>query len=50
MIGMRELAVRANLHRARLGDESALAAARLGAGSIDNPALDALLDADRAAA
>jgi hypothetical protein len=44
---MRELAVRANLHRARLGDESALTAARLGAASIDNPALQALLNDER---
>jgi DNA-binding SARP family transcriptional activator/predicted negative regulator of RcsB-dependent stress response len=37
--GMRELAVRAYLHRARLGDESAMTAARLAAASIDNPTL-----------
>jgi tetratricopeptide (TPR) repeat protein len=42
--GMRELVVRAHLHRSRLGDPSALAAARLLAASIDNPALTGLLD------
>jgi hypothetical protein len=41
---MRELVVRAHLHRARLGDASALATARLLAAGIDNPALTALLD------
>ena len=41
--GMRELAVRGYLHRARLGDDSALAAARLLARGIENPALAALL-------
>jgi DNA-binding SARP family transcriptional activator len=41
---MRELVVRAHLHRSRLGDPSALAAARLLAASIDNPALARLLD------
>jgi hypothetical protein len=40
---MRELVVRAHLHRSRLGDPSALATARLAA-SIDNPALARLLD------
>ena len=39
---MRELAVRAYVHRGRLGDESALAAGRALQATIDNPALDAL--------
>jgi DNA-binding SARP family transcriptional activator len=42
--GMRELVVRAHLHRSRLGDRSALATARLLAAGVDNPALAALLD------
>jgi hypothetical protein len=37
--GMREFAARANVYRSRLGDESALTAARLLAAEIDNPAL-----------
>jgi hypothetical protein len=41
---MRELVVRAHLHRSRLGDPSALATARLLATDIDNPALAPLLD------
>jgi tetratricopeptide (TPR) repeat protein len=41
---MRELVVRAHLHRGRLGDPAALASARLLAAGIDNPALDRLLD------
>jgi DNA-binding SARP family transcriptional activator len=41
---MRELVVRAHLHRARLGDPAALATARLLAADIDNPALAPLLD------
>jgi hypothetical protein len=41
---MRELVVRAHLHRTRLGDPTALAAARLLSGGIDNPALARLLD------
>jgi hypothetical protein len=41
---MRELVVRAHLHRTRLGDPSALATARLLAAGIDNPALTPLLD------
>jgi hypothetical protein len=41
---MRELVVRAHLHRSRLGDPTALASARLLASSIDNPALARLLD------
>jgi DNA-binding SARP family transcriptional activator len=41
--GMRELVVRAHLHRARLGDASAGETARLLASEIDNPALDDLL-------
>lgn len=40
---MRELTVRAHLHRARLGDASALPAARLLGADIDNPALARLL-------
>jgi DNA-binding phage protein len=43
--GMRELAVRAHLHRASLGVEGALDAARLLGSEIDNPALDGLLRA-----
>jgi tetratricopeptide (TPR) repeat protein len=42
---MRELVVRAHLHRGRLGDRSALAAARLLSADIDNPALTSLLAA-----
>ena len=38
---MRELVVRAALHRARLGDPGALPAARLLGEAIDNPALHA---------
>jgi hypothetical protein len=41
--GMRELAVRAYLHRGRHGDDSALAAAQILAVGIQNPALAALL-------
>lgn len=37
--GMRELATRAYLHRARLGDRAAAEAARVLAAEIDNPAL-----------
>jgi DNA-binding SARP family transcriptional activator len=48
--GMRELVVRAHLHRGRLGDASALATARLLAAGIDNPALAPLLDGVPAAA
>jgi DNA-binding SARP family transcriptional activator len=43
--GMRELAVRAHLHEARLGVPGALDAARLLASEIDNPALAELLSA-----
>jgi tetratricopeptide (TPR) repeat protein len=46
---MRELVVRAHLHRGRLGDTSALATARLLAAGIDNPALTPLLDGQSAA-
>ena len=42
---MRELVVRAALHRARLGDPSGLTAARLLGETIDNPALHAELSA-----
>jgi hypothetical protein len=41
--GMRELVVRAHIHRARLGDASAGETAGLLASEIDNPALDDLL-------
>jgi hypothetical protein len=41
--GMRELVARAYAHRGRLGDASALTAAKLLAASIDNPALSATL-------
>jgi DNA-binding SARP family transcriptional activator len=41
---MRELVVRAQLHRARLGDATARRAARLLAEHIDNPVLTELLD------
>jgi DNA-binding SARP family transcriptional activator len=43
--GMRELAVRAHLHQARLGMPGALDAARLLGSEIDNPALAELLSA-----
>ncbi|MEA2445361.1 MAG: hypothetical protein QOJ12_2653, partial [Thermoleophilales bacterium] len=46
---MRELAVRAALHRARLGDPRAMDAARLLAEGIDNPLLDGELVAAVAA-
>lgn len=42
--GMRDLAVRAQVHRARLGNPSALAAARMLAEGIASPALEAVLD------
>lgn len=41
--GLRELVVRAQLHRGRLGDPGALESARLLAAEIDNPALAALV-------
>lgn len=41
---MRELVVRARVHRARLGDPNALEAARLLAAEIDNPALERLVE------
>jgi hypothetical protein len=47
---MRELVVRAHLHRARLGDQTALATARLLAADVDNPALNPLLDGEAAPA
>ncbi|MGH3112730.1 MAG: hypothetical protein ACRDOP_04595, partial [Gaiellaceae bacterium] len=37
--GFRELTVRALLHRSRMGDSDALAAARAAADAIDNPLL-----------
>jgi DNA-binding SARP family transcriptional activator len=40
--GLRELVVRAHVHRGRLGDPGALESARLLAAEIDNPALEAL--------
>ena len=42
---LRELVVRAQLHRSRLGDQTALASARLLGSDIDNPALRDLLGA-----
>ena len=47
---LRELVVRAQLHRSRIGDPAALASARLLAARIDNPALTPLLDGVRAGA
>jgi hypothetical protein len=41
---MRELVVRAHVHRSRLGDPAALTTARLLAADIDNPALTPLLN------
>ncbi|WP_162605915.1 AfsR/SARP family transcriptional regulator [Jiangella aurantiaca] len=41
---MRELVVRAQVHRHRLGDGGALATARVLAADVDNPALLALID------
>jgi tetratricopeptide (TPR) repeat protein len=41
--GLREMVVRAHVHRARLGDAASLAAAQLLAADIDNPALASLL-------
>jgi tetratricopeptide (TPR) repeat protein len=43
--GLRELIVRAHVHRARLGDPASMQTARVLAAEIDNPALSALLDA-----
>jgi tetratricopeptide (TPR) repeat protein len=43
--GLRELIVRAHLHRTRLGDPASLETARVLASEIDNPALSALLTA-----
>jgi tetratricopeptide (TPR) repeat protein len=48
--GMRELTVRACLHRQALGDSASGTAARLLARQIDNPALQALVEAGLAAA
>jgi DNA-binding SARP family transcriptional activator len=45
---MRELVVRSHLHRHRMGEAGALAAARLLGRDIDNPALGQLLDGSRA--
>lgn len=42
-LGMRELLVRAHLHRARLGGAASLEVARALAAEIDNPALEAAL-------
>ena len=44
---MRELVVRAHLHRSRLGDPSALTTAGVLAADIDNPALTPLLNGHR---
>jgi hypothetical protein len=41
--GLRELVVRAHVHRGRLGVSRSLESARLLAAEIDNPALDALV-------
>jgi DNA-binding SARP family transcriptional activator len=41
--GLRDLLVRATVHRARLGEPGALESARTLAGQVDNPALDALI-------
>jgi tetratricopeptide (TPR) repeat protein len=43
--GMRELVVRAHVHRSRLGASGSLASARLLAAEIDSPTLDALVAA-----
>jgi tetratricopeptide (TPR) repeat protein len=43
--GLRELVVRAHLHRARLGDPASVETARVLAAEIDNPALAALVAA-----
>jgi DNA-binding SARP family transcriptional activator len=43
--GLRELVVRAHVHRAQLGDPASAQAARVLAAEIDNPALGALLAA-----
>lgn len=44
--GLRELVVRAQIHRDRLGVPGSLESARLLAAEIDNPKLDALIGAD----
>jgi DNA-binding SARP family transcriptional activator len=41
--GLRDLLVRATVHRARLGEPGALESARTLAGQVDNPALNALI-------
>jgi hypothetical protein len=41
---LRELLVRAHVHRARLGEPEAMATARLLGDGIDNPALAVLLE------
>ena len=41
--GLRDLLVRATVHRVRLGEPGALESARTLAGQVDNPALDALI-------
>jgi tetratricopeptide (TPR) repeat protein len=41
--GLREMVVRAHVHRGRLGDPGSLGSARLLAAEIDNPNLDALV-------
>jgi DNA-binding SARP family transcriptional activator len=47
--GLRELIVRAHLHRAQLGDSASMETARVLAAEIDNPALSALVAAPVAA-
>ncbi len=42
--GLRELVVRAHVHRGRLGDRDSLESARLLAAEIDNPGLEALVE------
>ena len=44
--GMRELVIRAHVHRARLGQTGAAEAARLAAAGVDNPVLAELVAAE----
>jgi tetratricopeptide (TPR) repeat protein len=44
--GLRELVVRAHVHRSRLGASGALESARVLAGEIDNPMLEALVTSE----
>ncbi len=48
--GMRELLLRANVYRARLGDVVAFSVVSSLASQVDNPALSSLLDVSVAAA